>query len=359
MKFLIEKIFLLLICILALTNSEPTGEVIAGGLISVTAAFFCQAAEKRKPVRLICELCFGALTIILPEASVFAALPLYEAARKRDTFGGAAVLLGAIVGLFRYKSDFLIPAAACALAVYLAISVSAFGELHAKFLKSRDDSVELERLLKRRNRELKENMEYELRINTLNERNRIAREIHDNVGHILTRSLLRVGALNTVCPKEADVLKDGLSVLRDDLNTAMESIRKSVHGIRDESVDLRLELEKITSELKNRFKTELIYDTSGEIPAKIKLAFTAILKEAVSNILKYSSGDKVQITVREHPALYQLIVFDNGTSSKSLGSADEGMGIDDMRQRAEDIGGNFRIDQGAGFTVFVSVRKKE
>lgn len=163
--------------------------------------------------------------------------------------------------------------------MYLALNISAFGKLRSKFLKSRDDSVELERLLKRRNRELKENLEYELRINTLNERNRIAREIHDNVGHILTRSLLRVGALNTVCPKEQEVLKSGLNILKDDLNTAMESIRKSVHGIRDESLDLRLELEKITAGLKNRFNTEVVYDMSDEIPVKIKSAFTAILKE--------------------------------------------------------------------------------
>lgn len=79
----------------------------------------------------------------------------------------------------------------------------------------------------------------------------------------------------------------------------------------------------------------------------------------VSNILKHSSGDKVQITFREHPALYQLIIFDNGIPRKSSGFAGEGMGIDDMRQRTEDIGGIFRIDREKGFTVFVSVKKVE
>ncbi len=198
-------------------------------------------------------------------------------------------------------------------------------------------------------------MEYELKINTLNERNRIAREIHDNVGHILTRSLLGTGALIAVCPKEQKELREGLIVLKDNLNSAMESIRKSVHDIRDDSLDLKIILDKITADLRKRFKTELIYDIKGEMPAKIKTAFTAILKEAVSNILRHSSGDKVQITVREHPALYQLIIYNNGSGGKVSGT---GMGLDDMRQRAEELNGIFRVDSEKGFTVFVSVKKE-
>lgn len=358
MKFLLEKLFLLILCILSLIDSEITSRIIAGGLLSVIVACLCQAAENVKKGRLVFELFFGAVALLFPEPSVFAALPLYEAARSKDIFGTSAIALSVIRGLLFYNTDYLLPLTACLLAVYLAINAAAFAEQRVKLLVSRDDSVELERLLRRRNRELLEKMEYELKINTLNERNRIAREIHDNVGHILTRSLLRVGALTAVCSKDNEPLKENLDVLKDDLNTAMESIRKSVHGIRDESLDLRLELEKITSELRTRFKTEIIYDLNEDLPVKIKSAFTAILKEAVSNILKHSKGDKVQITVREHPALYQLIVFDNGVSRERGSFSGEGMGIDDMRQRAEDIGGNFRISGKDGFTVFVSVKKE-
>lgn len=357
MKYIIEKLFILILCMLSLKDSIVTVQVIAGGLLSITAACLCQAAEKKKEVRLSCELCFASLALLFPELSVFAALPLYDSVRSRDIIGALAVFCGAIRGFFFYGADYLIPFVSCVLAVYLAINAAAFIEQHTKLLVSRDDSVELERLLRRRNRELQENMEYELKINTLNERNRIAREIHDNVGHILTRSLLRVGALSTICPKEQTGLKENLDILRDDLNAAMESIRKSVHGIRDESLDLRMEMEKITAGLRTRFNTEMVYDLNGELPAKVKLAFTAILKEAVSNISKHSRGDRAQITIREHPSLYQLIIFDNGDTGRG-DFAGEGMGIEDMRQRAEDIGGIFRIDSAKGTTVFVSVPKK-
>lgn len=108
MKFLIEKMFLLLLCILSMTDSEPALETIAGGLISVIAACFCQAAENRKPIRLICELCFGVLALIFPESSVFAALPLYGRresgifSAERLLFWGHSAVFYAAKAIFLY-----------------------------------------------------------------------------------------------------------------------------------------------------------------------------------------------------------------------------------------------------------------
>ncbi len=364
MKYLAEKLLVLIICALSLYGTELTYQVLAGGLLSLSAAFFCQAAEKRKTPRAVCELCYGAAAFVFPEMSFFAAIPLYEAARVKDAAGIGVIILGAVRGLFLFGSPRHIPFAACVLSMYLAFCAAFSERQRIKLIESRDDSVELERLLKRRNRELKENMEYELKINILNERNRIAREIHDNVGHILSRSLLSTGALIAVCPKEEKELKAGLVLLKENLNSAMESVRKSVHDIRDDSLDLKVVIDKMTFDLQKRFKTEIMYDISEEIPPKIKIAFTAILKEAVSNILRHSNGNRVQITVREHPALYQLIVYDNGSGGKAFGGekgaimeTEMGMGLDDMRQRAEDLNGIFRIDSEKGFTVFVSVKK--
>lgn len=353
MRLLIDKSLILILCIIPFFNGEITSSTVSGVLFAVAAASVCQFIEKRKLPKLIFELVFAAASVIVPEISFFSALPLYEAVRTKDKVGTAAICAGILRGLFVYGERYMLTLAVCILAVYLSINSVILSSQHDSLIKSRDNSVELERLLKRRNRELQENLDYELRINTLNERNRIAREIHDNVGHILSRTLLQTGALCAICPKEQEAVKNGLEDLKENLNTAMESIRKSVHGIRDESLDMPLELEKITAGIKERFKTDIVYDINGEMPPKIKLGFVAILKEAVSNISRHSSGDKVQIILREHPALYQLIVYDNGNGKPQGG----GMGLEDMRQRAEDLGGNFSVSVDKGFTVFVSVKK--
>lgn len=353
MRILIDKSLILILCIIPFIHTEITSSMVSGILFSLAVTSVCQTMEKRKLLKQIFEIMFGAVSAVIPEISFFSALPLYDAVRTRDKAGTAAICVGILRGFFLYGENGLFTFAICILAVYLSINSVVLSKQHDSLIKSRDDSVELERLLKRRNRELQENLDYELRINTLNERNRIAREIHDNVGHILSRTLLQTGALCAICPKEQEEVKSGLEDLKENLNTAMESIRKSVHGIRDESLDMPLELEKITSGIKERFKTEIVYDINGEMPPKIKLGFIAILKEAVSNISRHSSGNRVQIILREHPALYQLIVYDNGSGKPQGG----GMGLDDMRQRAEDLGGNFSVSVNNGFTVFVSVKK--
>ena len=67
-----------------------------------------------------------------------------------------------------------------------------------KLKKIRDDSAERNLLLKEKNKELLEKQDYEIYTATLRERNRIAREIHDNVGHLLSRTILITGALKAV-----------------------------------------------------------------------------------------------------------------------------------------------------------------
>lgn len=65
----------------------------------------------------------------------------------------------------------------------------------------RDTDTELKLVMEQRNRELLEKQDNEIYLATLRERNRIAREIHDNVGHMLSRSILQVGALATIVRK--------------------------------------------------------------------------------------------------------------------------------------------------------------
>lgn len=353
MKPAVDKLILFTLCVIPLLFTDITAFVMAEILLSVIAACICQAMENKKTLKLAIEAVFGALCIIVPQFGLLAAPLLYESVRTLDI--AAIVLLG--VGVIRsfayYGADYALNAAVCVLAVYLGVSAAAYEKQRVQLIKRRDDSAELEELLKQRNRELSKNLENELRINTLKERNRIAREIHDNVGHTLSRSLLQTGALCAVCPEEQQTVKEGLEDLKVTLNSAMESIRKSVHDIRDDSFDMQTELKKIVSALDAKFTTNFSYDINGEIPPKIKLAFIAILKEAVSNIIRHSSGDKVQIVLREHPVLYQLIISDNGKGRIK----ENGMGIDNMRQRAEEIGAVFSITDAPAFTVFVSVRK--
>ncbi|MGC7323280.1 histidine kinase dimerization/phosphoacceptor domain-containing protein, partial [Mycobacteroides abscessus subsp. massiliense] len=73
---------------------------------------------------------------------------------------------------------------------------------------------------------------------------RIAREIHDSVGHLLSSSLLQVGALLAVNKNEKT--RGNLVALKETLTNAMNSIRSSVHDLYDESIDLYAQVYKLS-----------------------------------------------------------------------------------------------------------------
>ena len=93
---------------------------------------------------------------------------------------------------------------------------------------------------------------------------------------------------------------------------AMTGIRKSVHELHDDSIDLSIGINDITAVIKDKF--DVTVKTSIESPAdnSIKNAVLGIIKEAVTNISKYSTGDKVLVEVTENNTFWRVKVWDNG-----------------------------------------------
>lgn len=243
-----------------------------------------------------------------------------------------------------------------------AIMLSYFTELllgyQMKLHSMRDASMQHDMLMEQMNHQLIEKQNAQIYNATLKERNRIAREIHDNVGHMITRSILQVGAIGVINTDER--LKAPISDLKSTLDTAMDSMRKSVHDLYDESVDLRQALAKLKP-TDSAFAFSLEYDCEDDVQRDVKYAFIAIAKEAVNNAVKHSNGDEIRIIVREHPAFYQLEIMDNGTSvdERSLsGETGDGIGIKNIKERVAAIGGTMRIKADDGFMIFVTLMKK-
>ena len=89
----------------------------------------------------------------------------------------------------------------------------------------------------------------------------------------------------------------------------------------------------------------------------VKLCFIGVIKEALSNTAKHSDGDSIKIIIREHPALYQLSIADNGSCPEKIDES--GMGLANMRERAASLNGNINITSGSkGFCIFLSVPKQ-
>lgn len=214
-----------------------------------------------------------------------------------------------------------------------------------------DDQTEKDMIQKEHDRMLMENQNNMIYMATLKERNRIAREIHDNVGHTLTRSILQLGAIKAI--NTEPVLKKPLDDLHGSLGDAMTNIRKSVHDLHDESIDLESSIRQLTEGI-SALDIHVDYDMSNTIPKDIKYSFIAITKEAVSNAVKHSKGDTLDILLREHPGFYQLIVKDNGTDIK-INNA--GIGLANITDRVNAMKGTLKISTDNGFKLLITVAK--
>lgn len=308
------------------------------GVISLILCFFLPELSVFLPV--FCYIYFYRQQYLLP---VLYCMPVvFYCTRSQNT---ANVLLFALIALgFYFSRQSLVRT-----------------QLKQKTKQLRDSSVEREMLLRRSNEQLIERQDSQIYIATLKERNRIAREIHDNVGHLLSSSLLQIGALLAICKDET--LKPHLHMAKDTLNEAMNSIRSSVHDLHDESVDLQAALTSLVNQF-TLCPVQFHCEISRNIPKEVKYCFLSITKEALNNIIRHSNATKVSLTVKEHPGFYQLLVEDNGTTTSGDTRSDstdrkpqDGIGLANIEERVNALHGIIHINRENGFRIFVSVPK--
>ena len=351
MKKIIDNIILFVICsVMVIRTCDFQGTVIIAlsALTIVSSILYVDS----KNVWIGILFSYMILCVIIPEFFLYLSLILYHSIwyKKAGAYILVTVLFPYLNQLDKWNAGGIL--LTVVLSIILSYYSKRFSDLEKKLIVLRDTSKERDLLLKEKNRELIEKQNYEIHLATLKERNRIAREIHDNVGHMITRSILQVGALKTI-HKETELYSQ-LDSVNHTLNQAMNSIRKSVHNLHDEAVDMEVVIKDIVNEMQEKYKVYCEYDMSKNVPGEIKYCFIAIVKEAMSNIIKHSNGDKITLILREHPGLYQLSIEDNGTIRKEK---EHGIGLINMRERVDKLQGTIRINNENGFRIFVTVRK--
>lgn len=355
MKRLLEKLPLGLLCIVAFAftglDAEPIFLLLLTAAVSLTAQYM---GDRTATAYLLAAV--GIVSVFYPVAICGLPLILYD-----ELWMGKPWLVATyITTLIRINEirteQLIITAAAAGTALIMYLRIGALEKSIQSLLSLRNQTEQSNMALIEKNYRLTEAQDNEVRLATLKERNRIAREIHDNVGHMLTRSLLQSGALIVINKDEK--LKAPLEDLKSTLDTAMTSIRQSVHDLHDDSIDFDAVAYESIRSVENKFKVKYRNEAGSDLPVKIRLCFLAVIKEGLSNAVKHSKGDRMMILVREHPAFYQLNIEDNGECSENMRLDKGGIGLQNMRDRVESLGGmiNF-IPSAEGFRIIINIPK--
>ncbi|MGI0483967.1 sensor histidine kinase [Pantanalinema rosaneae CENA516] len=206
--------------------------------------------------------------------------------------------------------------------------------------------------------------QYALRIEdqaTLQERNRIAREIHDALGHALTAQSIQLENALLFLPPNSEKTESFLREAKQLGSRALQEVRRSIATLRSnplqgqslETAILRAveEFQRVT-EIAPSCQIQL----TQSIPTEISTAVYRIVQESLTNIYKHSAATQVTIVVQDDRGRLKLQVMDNGQGFDPTGNT-TGFGLQGMRERTTALGGQFvltsQVQQGCQVSVVI------
>lgn len=276
-----------------------------------------------------------------------------------------------LAGLFIWPPANGIAGRVCILVCFIIVDAVLFVVIQQllmyrnKLHETEDLGHEKERTLREQQRRLAAETEEREHVAILTERNRIARDIHDHVGHMLSRGILLLGAIRTVNSDEN--IAPQLDMLDQTLNDAMKEMRESVHDLHDDAIDINKAVAEIVKELpESDFEVSTDIDAEMLLANEAKLALLGILREAVANIAHHSSGHQVEVVLHQSFGHTQLTVSDDGKVSEGdarkvqeiLETDDRrgsGIGLLNIRDRVNALGGSFHVYTDQGFKLFMRI----
>jgi len=187
------------------------------------------------------------------------------------------------------------------------------------------------------------------------ERLRIAREVHDLVGHSLSVISMQAGVALHVVDRRPEQAAVALEAIRESSRSALEELRGTLAVFRGEGGVAERgplpglgRLESLVGELRAAGRrVELVWEGSGGVPGAVDHAAFRIVQEALTNVVRHAGGRApVRVVVERGERMVVVSVVDEGVGV--VGGVREGSGIAGMRERAGAVGGVLRVGPGAG-----------
>ncbi|PSB25404.1 AAA family ATPase [Stenomitos frigidus] len=204
----------------------------------------------------------------------------------------------------------------------------------------------------------------------LEERNRMAREIHDTLAQSFTGILLQVGAATQVLADDLNVTQEHVEMLEmiDELARAgLAEARRSVAALRPQLLEegnLQSALQRLVIQMRATTDTTVIYESKGTIyslPTEVENHLLRMGQEALTNAIKYADAGEIRVELVYEAAQCLLRIKDNGRGF-SVGSipSGSGFGLLGMSERAEQIGAQLTIQSqlGQGTEIVVTVNRE-
>ena len=193
----------------------------------------------------------------------------------------------------------------------------------------------------------------------LEERNRIARDIHDSIAQGLTGIIWQLNALERTPPNEGGLASDALDRARSLARDSLQEARRSVWDLRTgplQGVSLRDALQQELDKGMGAGDRKTVVAVLGDervLPSGVETALLRICQESLVNILKYAHASQVGVTLHYEDDRVRLTVQDDGRgfdpdSPRQTSASGGGFGLIGMRERARLLGGELKVESSPG-----------
>lgn len=188
------------------------------------------------------------------------------------------------------------------------------------------------------------------RLATLGERERIARDLHDLLGHTLTGIVVRAQLIRKVAPSDPARAAAEAADVEKLARNALTEVRAAVSGWRHHALDTEVD---IARDVLAAAGVELLVhtDTAVSMSPTVEAALALAVREAVTNVVRHADARVCRIDVVTAADDVRLTVSDDGRGTR----APDGTGLSGMRERITALGGHVHRRTDGGTTLTVTV----
>ena len=227
--------------------------------------------------------------------------------------------------------------------------------------RSKDELSLLAQQLNRMAEQLQHLLQTRQDLATLEERNRLARDLHDSVKQQVFASTMQIGAAKTMLDQNPSAAREHLDEAEQLSRQAQSELASLIQELRPVSLSekgLIPVLEEYVADWarQNDMEIEILVPEDGTLPIEVEQALFRVTQEALSNITRHSDAMKVEIKLRREDNEIILTISDNGKGFDISAAEDQGMGLDSMRERMAALGGSLIVESELGQGTCITAR---
>ncbi|MGE5415664.1 MAG: sensor histidine kinase [Acidobacteriota bacterium] len=193
------------------------------------------------------------------------------------------------------------------------------------------------------------------------ERNRIAREIHDSMGHSLTALIMELEICQRMIARNPEEAIELMEKIKGNARSGLREVRCAVEALHPHSMNSHAtfmeSIEALAASFEKSSGLTIILEGVRDLPALLSqaaLTVYRVIQECLTNTGRHGNADKVTIQLNCNNNILSMLITDNGQGVKNI---KPGYGLLGIRERVEECGGKVMFDTGrnTGFTVNVEI----